>query len=525
MTLRAAVYARVSTEEQATSGTSVGTQRERCRAHIETNGWEPAGEFVDEGVSGALANRPALDALLGACDGGAIDVVVIHDLDRLGRDLLNVLLVKRRLDGRGVRLELLTTPELSPLELQIRGAFAEEERRKIRERTVRGMLAAGRQGRWLGGPPPFGYRVVPFDEIPNAKRLELDPDECTVLRRAYELIVEHGMTTWQASAWLNANGLRPRRASRWDHINLRRVLQSEYLGGTWRWNRGRSRFRQMGGNPVTVEIPPVFAAEEYEALQGALRATSTGPRGAANVYPLSGRLTGVCGGPFHGVYRRDRDLRQYRCRNQRPEAEYRCADRRINANAIEAAVWAEVTGLLLEPDRLVRMLDDYLQLRPTELDLETDGIASLDAQVVRVERALANATAHALKADLDAGALQLATTELNAELVQLRRDRELAEAWRADSAQRARQIADLRDLAAVAHDRLERMDLVEQREVLALLDVRVTVLGYAPKGALPQLRLEGRLPYHDLVSYIGHPDNDGIFTAPSVSPPFSVDLT
>jgi site-specific DNA recombinase len=62
--VRAAIYARVSTSEQARGGTSIGTQLERCRAEAERRGYEVVDEFVEEGVSGTKENRPERDRLL-----------------------------------------------------------------------------------------------------------------------------------------------------------------------------------------------------------------------------------------------------------------------------------------------------------------------------------------------------------------------------------------------------------------------------------------------------------------------------
>src|SRR5689334_18479327 len=84
---RAAVYARVSTAEQAVNGTSLETQRNSCRAFAEANGWHVVGEFVDEGVSGTKASRPALDALFDAVAGADVDVVVVLRLDRFARSM------------------------------------------------------------------------------------------------------------------------------------------------------------------------------------------------------------------------------------------------------------------------------------------------------------------------------------------------------------------------------------------------------------------------------------------------------
>ena len=73
--MRAATYARVSTQEQADTGTSLDTQRDRTRAYVDAQGWELVAEYVDEGVSGAADRRPDLDRLMGECRDGNVDVI------------------------------------------------------------------------------------------------------------------------------------------------------------------------------------------------------------------------------------------------------------------------------------------------------------------------------------------------------------------------------------------------------------------------------------------------------------------
>src|SRR3954453_6705240 len=85
--MRAAIYARVSTDEQARDGTSLATQVQRCRAYIQAQEWEPAGEYVDEGVSGAKASRPRLDELLAAASNREVERIVVAKLDRFGRSV------------------------------------------------------------------------------------------------------------------------------------------------------------------------------------------------------------------------------------------------------------------------------------------------------------------------------------------------------------------------------------------------------------------------------------------------------
>jgi site-specific DNA recombinase len=87
---RAVIYARVSTDEQI-KGTSLQGQVERCRTAAATGGWNVVGEFVDEGVSGALSRRPRLDALIRLVEDHQVDVVAITKLDRIARSLRHLL--------------------------------------------------------------------------------------------------------------------------------------------------------------------------------------------------------------------------------------------------------------------------------------------------------------------------------------------------------------------------------------------------------------------------------------------------
>ena len=62
---KAAIYTRVSSEEQAREGkSSLGQQREKCEAYAKAHDWEVAEVYEEAGVSGAKEHRPALDRLL-----------------------------------------------------------------------------------------------------------------------------------------------------------------------------------------------------------------------------------------------------------------------------------------------------------------------------------------------------------------------------------------------------------------------------------------------------------------------------
>src|SRR5829696_6598492 len=100
--VRAAIYIRVSTARQAEEGFSLDEQERRAIAHIERAGWEHAGTYREEGVSGAKRDRPALGRML--ADLADFDAIVVPSLDRLGRSTKDLLGLYDQFESTGVAL-------------------------------------------------------------------------------------------------------------------------------------------------------------------------------------------------------------------------------------------------------------------------------------------------------------------------------------------------------------------------------------------------------------------------------------
>ena len=154
-TNRVALYARVSTVGH---GQDVGLQLEELRAIADQRGWKTAGEYVDDGVSGAKESRPALDRLLDDARRGCFSVLVVWKLDRLGRSLRHLLGLLDELRTAGVEFVSLRDPGMdstSPhgrLMIQVIGAFCEFERSLIQERVRAGVARAKANGTHCGRP-------------------------------------------------------------------------------------------------------------------------------------------------------------------------------------------------------------------------------------------------------------------------------------------------------------------------------------------------------------------------------------
>ena len=151
---RSALYARVSTSDQ-----NCEMQLRELREYCQRRGWSSVGEYIDTGVSGARASRPALDQLMADAAKHLFDVVLVYKLDRFGRSVLNLAQSLATLDSYGVRFiavsQGLDTDHANPtsrLLLNILASVAAFELELIRERTVAGVRAARAKGKTIGRP-------------------------------------------------------------------------------------------------------------------------------------------------------------------------------------------------------------------------------------------------------------------------------------------------------------------------------------------------------------------------------------
>lgn len=161
--MRCALYCRVSSSDQRCD-----LQLRELREYVATRGWQIAGEFVDEGVSGRKASRPALDKLMAAACLRRFDAVAVWKLDRWGRSVIDSIKSIQELVSLGIRFIAATqnidTDQSNPMSqffLHVMSAFAEMEVALIRERTIAGVRAARANGKQLGRPK----RVFRRDEV------------------------------------------------------------------------------------------------------------------------------------------------------------------------------------------------------------------------------------------------------------------------------------------------------------------------------------------------------------------------
>jgi DNA invertase Pin-like site-specific DNA recombinase len=150
---RAGLYARVSTKDQDPE-----LQLDELRRVADQRGWTVVEAYVDHGVSGAKAKRPALDQLMDDARAGKLDVVAVWKFDRFARSTQHLLQALEEFRACGVdfisvRESIDTSTPMGKMVFTLIAAVAEMERAMIRERVQAGVDRARAAGKHCGRPP------------------------------------------------------------------------------------------------------------------------------------------------------------------------------------------------------------------------------------------------------------------------------------------------------------------------------------------------------------------------------------
>ena len=254
------------------------------------------------------------------------------------------------------------------------------------------------------------------------------------------------------------------------------MLLAPHMAGTYVWASGRHGEAQ--GEPVAIPVPAVLSPERQAQVRAALGPEAPSKARRRSVYLLSGRIAAPCGGHYRGRPLGKDALRRYVCSGE-ARGGGGCGCARLDVERIEDRVWAEVSGLLAQPERLCAMAADYLSRRGAQMGAEREQLSSVDAKVAKLERALTSTVADYMREGVPAAAVKAATDALADELAQLRRHRAELARWQEMNAARSRTTSRLWELAEVAHSRLGHMTDEQRATLLAMLDVRVTLTGAA----------------------------------------------
>ena len=372
---RAAIYARVSTERQRKHST-IHSQVTQLRYRVERDGHQLLDEHIllDDGISGAYLERPALDRLRDLANARAIDLIYIHSPDRLARRYAHQFLLLEELERYGCEVVFLEqSPSKDPnsqLLTQIQGAIAEYERAQIAERSRRGKLYHSRQGAIVSCRAPYGYSYVRYEGERGC--WEVNEDEASVVRELFGWMSEEATSVRKLTKRLNASPYKPRGQGPWTLSTVQKILTNEAYYGISYYNRHRSiesvrtdrpfgnhRTRKKQWRPreewVTIPVPAIIDKRTFDRVQEQLKKNKAFSR--RNLYRDDRYLLrcllrcGVCGLALcAGSTSR---YGYYRCSGKnalnvgRVEA---CPSPPVHADDLDTAVWRAIDSLLRSPE-------------------------------------------------------------------------------------------------------------------------------------------------------------------------------
>jgi len=226
-----ALYARVSTEDQALKGFSLEGQLEKLRSYCDARDWGIAGEYVDNGYSGRDTDRPAYQEMLEEI--AEWDALLVMKMDRVHRNSKNFMLMMETLrehDKEFVSMteSLDTSTAMGRFVMDIIQRIAQLESEQIGERVYFGMRQKAKGGTGLlGSPAPYGYE---YDD----GRLEAVDRELDVVEQLYERYLD-GDSLDGLTAWLENRGIVTKKGGNWDKKTVSRILSNPVYCGLQQW--------------------------------------------------------------------------------------------------------------------------------------------------------------------------------------------------------------------------------------------------------------------------------------------------
>lgn len=373
--MRAAIYARVSTDQQAEKGYSIETQLEACRKYARELGATNIAEYVDNGYSAEFIERPDLTRLRSAVKTKQFDLIVFYDPDRMARNLMHQLIIAEEIDKSGADLRfVIVNYDQSPdgrFMFGIRGLLAQLEKEKIKERTMRGKRGKAAKGMVIRNAKPFGYT---FDA--GRSTYVINDQEAEIVRMIFSFLIKEKMGTVRISKELNARGiLSPRAKKNWIVSSIYRILTNTLYKGIIYSMKYRSekiglnkkkRTLRPASEWIPVYVPAIVDKATWQAAQKQLQENKDfAKRNLKQNYLLNGLVTcAQCGRAMIISHSGGRELISYYACPGRKSSSYvysvcePCTARQVPTNLLDECVFNYFLERYYKPNKLT----EYLQI-------------------------------------------------------------------------------------------------------------------------------------------------------------------
>ena len=255
------IYARLSRDdERAGKSVSIENQKEMLTRYVHEQGWNLISTYVDDGVSGTTFDRPGLNEMISDAGKGKINLILVKDLSRFGRDYIEtgkyIDVIFPSLGCRFIALNdgvdtIHKNNEMITIFKNVMNDFyARDTSSKIK--AVK--QSAYKTGKYIGCYAPYGYIKDPEDK----HHLIIDEFAAAVVRKIFDLRCK-GLGCFRIAQQLNEEGILPPRAyyyqmigkinpyrcnGVWNDVTVRKLMRNEvYIGNMVQNKRGTVSYK------------------------------------------------------------------------------------------------------------------------------------------------------------------------------------------------------------------------------------------------------------------------------------------
>ncbi|HEY9061584.1 MAG TPA: recombinase family protein [Pseudobacteroides sp.] len=342
----AALYVRVSTEEQAKEGYSIQAQTEVLTQYCKLYNIEIFKAYRDLGISGkTIGERPGLAELLDDTDKGCFNFVIVWKISRLSRSLKDLMILVDRFESKGISFisyseKFDTSTPVGRMTLQILGSIAEFERNTIIENVRLGLRQRAKEGKWTGN------HVLGYDNID--KKIIINESEAELVKQIYKMYIEENMGFRKIADTLNKEGYQTKRKGLFGHDYIRRILTNPVYKGLVRHQlRCGNEYYEVRGIHEPIISEEIFSHAQ-EKVKNRIRIRSN----ANKVHILAGLLKcRKCGSNMIGSLSKThgREYRYYKCGKYHRQGTAACTSNLINAEQIEGEIFKRVGEIVRNP--------------------------------------------------------------------------------------------------------------------------------------------------------------------------------
>ena len=403
---KVAGYGRVSTLDQAETGTSPEEQKSAIESACKTKNYELYKFYSDDGFSGKNDNRPGLQKLMSDAKEGHFNLVMFTKLDRFGRNLRDIKNIIHKLHELSIEIYCIEQTEVNKnglygnLILNILSTFSEFESGMIRERTKSGRMSRWKSNKSIMGSVPFGYTR---DE--NGKIL-IDTENRKNYEKIVSLYLDQNYSMRDIAIRMKADGITsPGKSSIWYNTTICDILKNLAYTGEVYYNRfeyetkeaksGRQYFRlskkeKKQNEWILVKYPPLISKEKHDLIKSAIELRKRKPKkhhvGYEDKFLAENVLfCGYCGAKikkrltqidnfFYCCYWWETSDKERKIQDRK-----KCFLHPVNADLVDEQIFGEIVKILSEPSQFAKSW--YKKQGIEELELKVNRLKKQDHEL------------------------------------------------------------------------------------------------------------------------------------------------